>query len=287
MALDQEFDLEDLQRKTQVEAKEMSFLDHIDELRWHLIRMMIAILIFTGLAFVYKDILFDQIIFGPKRPDFWTYRALCDLGQWIYSDDRLCISDFGFKITNITMSGQFTAHIFISLMAGIVLAFPYILWEIWRFIKPALHQKEKSKTQGVVFYGTLLFLTGILFGYYLLSPISVNFMGAYQVSNEVENYISLDSYLSFVTSLTFGSGLLFELPLAIFFLAKMGIISAEFMRKYRSWALIIILVIAAVVTPPDVASQILMTIPIYGLYEIGIWIAQRVENKREAENKTS
>lgn len=285
MALDQDFDLEELQRKTQVEAPEMSFMDHIDVLRWHLIRSMIAVLAFTGLAFAYKDILFDQIIFGPKRTDFWTYTALCDLSHLLYSDDRLCISDFGFKITNITMSGQFTSHIYISLLAGLVLAFPFILWEIWRFIKPALHQKEKSKTRGVVFYGSVLFLLGLLFGYYFLSPISVNFMGAYQVSSEVENYISLDSYLSFVSSLTFGSALLFELPLAIFFLAKMGIIGSEFMKKYRSWALIIILVIAAVVTPPDVASQILMTIPIYGLYEVGIWIAKRVEKKREAETK--
>lgn len=287
MALDQEFDLEELQRTTQVEAKEMSFLDHIDELRKHLVRSMVAVLVFTVFAFIYKDIIFDQIIFGPKRPDFWTYRALCDLSHWIYSDDRLCISDFGFKITNITMSGQFTAHLFISLLAGLIMAFPYMLWEIWRFIKPALHQKEKSNTRGVVFYGTLLFMIGILFGYYLLSPISVNFMGAYQVSKEVENYISLDSYISFVTSLTFGSGLLFELPLAIFFLARMGIISSGLMKKYRSWAFIIILVLSAIVTPPDVASQILMTIPLYGLFELGIWIARRVETKREAENKTT
>lgn len=285
MALDQEFDLEELQRKMQEEPEEMSFLDHIEELRWNIIRSIIAILVGTVLAFVFKDILFDQILFGPKRTDFWTYRALCDLGTWIYSDDRLCITEFGFKITNISMSGQFTSHIFLSLIAGVILAFPYILWEIWRFIKPALHAKERSKTRGVVFYGTLLFLSGLLFGYYFLSPISVNFMGGYQVSKEVENYINLDSYLSFVASLSFGSALLFELPLAIYFLAKIGIISSAFMKNYRSYAFLIILVISAVVTPPDVASQILMTGPIYGLYEIGIWIARRVEKRREQDLK--
>lgn len=285
MALDQEFDLEELQRKMQEEPEEMSFLDHIEELRWNIIRSIVAILVGTTLAFVFKDILFDQILFGPKRTDFWTYRALCDLGHWIYTDDRLCITEFGFKITNISMSGQFTSHIFLSLIAGVILAFPYILWEIWRFIKPALHSKERSKTRGVVFYGTLLFLCGLLFGYYFLSPISVNFMGGYQVSQEVENYINLDSYLSFVASLSFGSALLFELPLAIYFLAKIGIITSAFMKNYRTYAFLIILVISAVVTPPDVASQILMTGPIYGLYEIGIWIARRVEKRRERDLK--
>lgn len=280
MALDQEFDLEELQRKTQEEPEEMTFLDHIEDLRWHLIRSIVVVLGLTILAFIYKDILFDQIIFGPKRLDFWTYRALCDLGTQIYSDDRLCISEFPFRITNISMSGQFTSHIFISFLAGIVLGFPYILWEIWRFVKPALHATEKKKTRGVVFYGTLLFIAGILFGYYFLSPISVNFMGGYRVSEDVENYISLDSYLNFVSSLTFGSGLLFELPLAIFFLAKIGLITADFMKKYRSYAFLAILVISAIVTPPDVASQVLMTLPIYGLYEIGIWIARRVEKRR-------
>jgi len=285
MALDQEYDLEELQRKMQEEPEEMSFLDHIEELRWNIIRSVIAVLVGTVLAFVFKDILFDQILFGPKRTDFWTYRALCDLGQWIYSDDRLCITEFGFKITNISMSGQFTSHIFLSFIAGIILAFPYILWEIWRFVKPALDAKEKAKTRGVVFYGTLLFTSGLLFGYYFLSPISVNFMGSYQVSSEVENYINLDSYLSFVSSLSFGSGLLFELPLAIYFLAKVGIIGSDFMKKYRSYAFLIILVISAIVTPPDVASQILMTGPIYGLYEIGIWIARRVEKRRAQDLK--
>lgn len=286
MALDQEFDLEELQKKTQQEGKEMSFLDHIDELRWHIIRSLLVTIGFSVLAFVRNDILFDQIIFGPKRVDFWTYRMLCDLGQRIYGDDSLCISDFGFKITNITMSGQFTSHMFISFLAGIILAFPYILWEMWRFIKPALNRKEKSKSSGLVFYGTALFLTGLLFGYYFLTPISVNFMGGYSVSPNIENYISLDSYISFVSTLSFGTAVLFELPLIIYFLARMGIITAAFMKKYRSYAFVIILVVAAVVTPPDVLSQIMMTIPLYGLYELGIWIARRVE-KRQAANTLS
>ena len=281
MALDQEFDLDELQKKTQEDAKEMSFLQHIEELRWHIIRSLIAILLFTVLGFIYKDVLFDQLIFGPKRPDFWTYRMLCRIGESIYGDNRMCIEEMSFRITNISMAGQFTSHMFISLMAGLILSFPYILWETWRFIKPALKDTERNKSRGVVFFGSLLFLSGILFGYYFLSPISVNFMGGYSVSPEVENYISLDSYISFVATLTFGAGLLFELPLVIFFLAKMGLITSAFMQKYRSYALLIILLISAVVTPPDIASQVLMTIPIYGLYEVGIWIARGVESRKK------
>lgn len=280
MALDQEFDLEDLQKKTQEESKEMSFLDHLEELRMHIIRSVIAILAFAILAFIYNEILFDVIIFGPKRTDFWTYRALCGIGQSIYGDDRLCIQDFGFKITNISMAGQFTSHMFISLIAGMAMAFPYILFEIWRFVKPALNQNEKSNTGGLVLYGSLLFIAGLLFGYYFLSPVSVNFMGTYTVSKEVENYITLASYINFVSTLSFGSGLLFELPLVVYFLARVGILTADFMRKYRRYAVVVILLISAIVTPPDVASQILMTLPIYGLYELGILIAARVERKR-------
>lgn len=284
MALDQEFDLEELQRKTQEEDKEMSFLDHLEELRMHIIRSVIAILAFAVLAFINNEILFDQILFGPKRTDFWTYRALGDLGYWIYGDDRLVIKEFGFKITNISMSGQFTSHMFISLIAGAIMAFPYILFEVWRFVKPALSNKEKKNTSGLVFYGTLLFVSGLLFGYFFLSPISVNFMGSYSVSKEVENYINLSSYLSFVSTLSFGSGLLFELPLVVYFLAKVGLLTSSFMRKYRRYAVVIILLISAIVTPPDVASQILMTIPIYGLYELGIFIAARVERKNALKN---
>ncbi|TNE80889.1 MAG: twin-arginine translocase subunit TatC [Bacteroidetes bacterium] len=264
----------------------MSFLDHLEELRMHIIRSVIAILAFAVLAFINNDILFDQILFGPKRIDFWTYRALGDLGQMIYGDDRLVIKEFGFDIINITMAGQFTSHMFISIIAGAILAFPYILFEVWRFIKPALNAKEKNNTTGLVFYGTLLFLAGLLFGYYFLSPISVNFMGSYTVSDSIRNQITLSSYLNFVATLSFGSALLFELPMVVYFLAKVGVLTAEFMRKYRRYAVVIILLISAIVTPPDIASQVLMTIPIYGLYELGIFIAARVERKNALKNKT-
>jgi sec-independent protein translocase protein TatC len=287
MPLDQETDIDALARRISQdkEDKEMSFLDHLEELRWHLIRVVVAIFVFALAAFIYHDFLFDTIIFGPKRTDFWTYRALCQLGQLVYNDDSLCITGFSFRITNITMSGQFTSHMFISLMTGLILAFPYALFELWRFIRPALKEKERKSSAGIVFWGSLLFIAGVLFGYYFLSPISINFMGGYSVSGEVENYINLDSYISFVTALTFGSGLMFQLPLLVYFLAKLGILTAAWMKQYRRYAFMVILVVAAIVTPPDVASQILMTIPIYGLYEVGILIARNVEKSNAKSEK--
>lgn len=278
MALDQEFDIDKIDPNTG--QPEMSFLDHVEELRWHLIRSIIAVLALSVLAFLNKKILFDQIIFGPKRLDFWTYETLCKLGRWLNNNDVLCIDSFTFKITNISMTGQLTSHMFIALIAGIIMAFPYILWEVWRFVKPALHPEERKKSSGLVIYGSLLFLLGILFGYFIISPISVSFMGGYSISPEIENYINLSSYISFVSALTFGTGIMFELPLLIYFLAKLGLITADFMRKYRRYAFLIILVIAAIITPPDVASQIILTIPIYSLYEIGIGLAARIEKQR-------
>ncbi len=284
MALDQEFDLEELQRKTQSgEGGEMSFLEHLEELRWHLVRSIAVILGFSILAFVFNQILFDVILFGPKRTDFWTYRALCDLGQFIYEDDRLCITEFGFRITNITMAGQFTSHLMISLVAGLAMGFPYVLFELWRFVSPALSKSERKNSRGLVFYGSVLFALGIAFGYFILSPVSVNFMGSYRVSDEVENFINLQSYLTFVATLSVGSGILFQLPMVVYFLARIGLVTSDLMKKYRRYALLIILILSAIITPPDVASQILLTVPIFGLYQLGIRIARRVERNKAAE----
>lgn len=283
MPLDQEFDIDNIPLQ-ETEDKEMSFLDHIEDLRGHLVRSVIAVLFFTTLAFIGKSFIFDTLIFGPKNADFFTYRVLCELSQSIYHDDRLCITDVGFIVSNITMSGQFTQHLFVSFIAGIIAAFPYILWEVWRFIRPALKRSERRYATGIVFYGSILFTLGILFGYYLLSPISINFMGAYKVSEQVTNEINLESYISFVATLTLGTGLLFELPMVIYFFAKLGLITANFMKKYRRYAFVIILIIAAVVTPPDVASQIVVTIPLYALYELSILVAARVERNNILKN---
>lgn len=256
----------------------MHFLDHLEALRWHLVRSAAAIVIMAIAAFTNKEILFDKIILAPKYPDFLTYRVLCKLSDKLGID--MCITEVPFNLININISGQFTTHIFVSLTAGFIMAFPYFIWELWRFIKPALSQKERSFSRGVVFFTSLLFLIGILFGYFVISPLSVNFLGSYQISETVTNQISLDSFISTITILTFSCGLVFELPIVVFFLSKIGIISPQFMRQYRKHAMVINLIIAAFITPsPDVASQLLVAIPLFLLYEVSIWVSAMVYKK--------
>ncbi len=274
MALDQE-------NQQIPEEKEMSFFDHIDALRGHLFRSALAILIFGVTAFVNKHILFDVIIFGPTHIDFWTYRMFCKLSLLLAGNDEYCIKEMGFTLKNITMSGQFTQHIFVAFIAGIVLAFPYIIFEIWRFIKPALNTNEKKYAKGIVFFVSMLFFIGVLFGYFLLSPLSINFLGSYRVSDLVSNEVNIESYISFISTLTLATGLVFELPMLVYFLAKIGILGSKWMRKNRKYAIIVILLLAGILTPsPDVASQIMMFIPLYSLYEISIFVAKRVEKNK-------
>lgn len=262
-------------------GREMTFFDHIDELRGHIIRSVLSILILAVIAFFNKYLLFDVIIFGPVHTDFWTYRVLCDLSLSLTGSDTYCIKEMGFVLSNISMSGQFTEHLFVSFVAGLILAFPYILWEVWRFIKPALNKKEISYARGLVFFSSLLFFTGILFGYYFLSPLSINFLGSYKVSELVSNEINLDSYVSFIATLTFATGLIFEMPMLVYFLSKIGILGSTWMRRNRRYAVVVILVLAGLLTPsPDIASMVLMFIPLYGLYEMSIMVAKGVELNR-------
>lgn len=263
------------------DTKEMTFFDHIDELRSHLVRSVIAILIGAVTAFFNKYILFDIIIFGPMRTDFFSYRILCKLSYWAKGTDEYCVKSIDFALKNIDMTGQFTQHLWIAFIAGIIIAFPYILWQLWRFIKPALNKKEISYARGLVFFSSVLFFIGIAFGYFFLTPVSVSFMGSYQVSALVSNEINLESYISFVSTITFACGLMFEMPILVYFLVKIGILSARIMGKYRKHALVVILVLAAILTPsPDMASQILMAIPLYALFEMSIFIAKGVEKNK-------
>lgn len=258
---------------------EMSFLEHLEVLRWHLVRSTAVILVMATVAFVFKGFVFDDVILAQKEADFWTYELFCKISHLIGRGDDLCMNDIKFTVFNITMSGQFTVHIMTSLVAGLVLGFPYILYEVWRFISPALAKKEKRYARSLVFSGSLLFMTGILFGYYFVSPLSVQFLGNYQVSESVPNQIDLKSFISTVTTVTLVCGLVFELPLIVYFLSKMGLITPEFMRKYRKHAIVITLVLSAIITPPDVSSQVLLTIPLLILYEFSIFISKRVNKK--------
>lgn len=261
---------------------EMTFLQHLEELRWHFIRSFAAVLIAAIAAFIFKDIVFDKVIFGPRTPDFFTNRMLCKLGKLINSQ-RLCINSNANQLQNIHMTGQFLTHIKISIIAGIVAVFPYIFYEFWKFINPALYESEKKITSGAVFYSSSLFLLGILFGYYVISPLSVHFLENYRVSDKVINEINLMSYISIVATIVLASGILFELPVVIYFLSKIGVVTPDFLKKYRKHSIIIILALSAIITPPDVFSQILVSFPLIALYEISISISRRIYRKQEEE----
>ena len=254
----------------------MSFLDHLEIFRWHLIRSAIAVLFFAIIAFIFKDIVFDVILLGPKDPNFPTYKALCAISQYLRLEDALCLKESPFTLMNITMSGQFSTHVTTSIFAGFIVAFPYVFWEFWRFIRPALHVNESTMARGIVFFSSVLFLLGVLFGYYVIAPLSVNFLGSYQVSSSVANQITLSSFISTVTTVSFANGIIFELPILVYFLTKIGLLTPEFMRVYRKHAILVILILAAVITPPDVTSQILVSLPLIVLYEISIKISARV-----------
>ncbi len=262
---------------------EMSFLEHLEELRWHLIRSAIAVISMATLAFIFKKIIFDGIIFAPKTSDFITYRALCSLSQNLGAGDALCINDFAFELINIDMPGQFSIHIWTSIIAGIILAFPYIVWEFWKFLKPALYPHEQKQARGMVFYISMLFIIGVLFGYFLLTPLSIQFLGNYSISDQVTNRINLRSFISTVSLVTLSCGIVFELPVVIYFLSKIGIVTPNFLRKYRKHALVVILVLSAIITPPDIMSQLLVSMPLFILYEISIKISENVYKKLSSD----
>lgn len=260
--------------------KEMTFWDHLDELRWHLVRSAAAMLILAVVAFVNRRFIFDGIILWPNDPQFPTNRFFCWFGRTFHLGD-LCFESMKLNLINYNMAGQFLTHMYTSIIAGMVVATPYIVWEIWSFLKPALKPNERKYSRAAVAIITGLFLLGVSFGYFLIVPLTVNFFGNYFVSSTVVNQIALSSYISTVVSATVASGVVFELPVFVYFLTKVGLISAAFLKRTRKYTLIIILTIAAVITPPDVFSQILVTIPLYGLFEFSIWIASRIDRKRE------
>jgi sec-independent protein translocase protein TatC len=261
--------------KEKKKDKEMSFWEHLEELRWHIIRSFAVVLVLAVVAFINREIVFDYVILAPKDSSFITSRLLCKLAELI-SAPGLCIDTLSLEIINITMSGQFLIHMYISIAAGLILGFPYVLWEIWRFVKPALKSKEKKYSGGAVLIMSLLFLLGIFFSYFLIVPLTLNFLGTYQVSDFVENRITLRSYINTVVSLTFAVGLVFELPVLVYFFTKIGVMTPAFMKKNRKYALVIILIISAIITPADIFSQIMVAIPLYGLYEISIGVSKRV-----------
>ena len=259
---------------------EMSFLDHVEVLRWHLIRSFCAIIFFSFISFVFKAFIFDSILLAPRNPDFVTYKILCSISQAFGFGDFLCLKESPFSVLNLSMAGQFSTHLTVSIFSGFIISFPYIFWEFWRFIKPALYENEVKSARGIVFFSSLLFFLGVFFGYYVVSPLSINFLGSYQVSEIVSNQISLVSYINTVTTVCLANGIIFELPILVYFLTKIGIVSPIFLKKYRRHALILTLILSAIITPPDITSQVLVSFPLIILYEISIKIAANIYKKQ-------
>ncbi len=274
-----------LESKEKVKVGEMSFLDHLEELRWHIIRSLIVIMVLAVFAFIIRDFIFQEIIFKPKMPDFWTNRMFEKLSILLGSD-ALKINQKELQLINIKLPGQFTMSMWAAMIAGLIMAAPVVFWEFWKFIKPALYDNEKKVANGAVFYTTALFVIGILFGYYLIVPLSIQFFSSYSISPEVSNQINITSYISMVMSIVFASGVVFLLPVFSYSLSKVGLITPEFMRTYRKHAIVVLVLLAAIITPPDIFSQILVAIPLVLLYEVSIFISARVvRNKERKERK--
>jgi sec-independent protein translocase protein TatC len=251
----------------------MSFLEHLEELRWRLVRMAICIFLVGTILFVFQEWIMNTIFLSMSKKEFVTFRLLC---EWFH----VCVSEIPVRFQSQEMSGQFSYAMMMSIMGGVVLSFPFIFYQIWAFVKPGLRVNEKKTTKGIVFWVSILFFVGILFGYFIVAPLCVQFFGTYQISGQIENIFTVNSYISTILSTVFYSGLLFLLPVVTYIFASLGVITPEFLRKYRKHAVVAVLILAAVITPPDVISQILVSIPILLLYEIGIIVALRVVRNR-------
>ncbi len=268
--------------------KEMSFLDHLEELRWHIVRSVFAIAIFMVVAFIFTPWIFQNIIFAPARIDFPTFKWLCQLGHLIGKED-LCFEQFPFKVQSRYLTGQFTMQVLAAFVIGFIISFPYVFWEIWRFVKPGLRQNEMKNSRGAVTAVSFLFMLGISFGYFILCPMMTLFFSTYSISDVIVNEFDITSYVSTFIALVFGSGLLFQLPVVVYFMTRIGLLTPTFMRTYRRHAIVVILIIGAIVTPPDPLSQVLISIPLFLLYEISIFISAYVvrQKRKEAEKEAS
>ncbi|MFZ4752676.1 MAG: twin-arginine translocase subunit TatC [Chitinophagaceae bacterium] len=265
--------------------QEMGFVDHLEALRWHVVRSAVVMFGCAIIAFVFIGEIFDNIILAPTKSSFPSYKWLCWLGEQI-KIDSLCLGDVEISFQNTQLSGQFMMSFSSAFVFGFIAAFPYIIWELWRFIKPALSIRELKHARGLIFWVSLLFFFGVSFGYFIITPYTVNFFAGYTLSEQFQNIIKIDDYLDTLIGLVLGTGLVFELPVLVYFLSKLGILTPKFMNTYRKYAVVFILILAAVITPPDVFSQIIVTIPLWILYEISIFISARVEKdrlKRERE----
>ncbi|TXD52849.1 MULTISPECIES: twin-arginine translocase subunit TatC [unclassified Polaribacter] len=268
------------------QQKEMSFLGHLEELRWHLVRSASAIFIFAIIFFIFAEQVYDHFLLAHLKPDFFTYRLFCDFFSLFGVESDFCSVNFAEKkLQSIKVTSQLMNSIWSSFILGVIVSFPYLLWEVWRFVSPGLTKNEIKRSRGFIFIASFLFFLGVLFSFYVIAPISINFLYNYQITDSIENSFTLESHIGLVTNMLLGVSILFELPVLIYFLTKIGLITPEFLKKYRKHALVVVLIVAAIITPPDVASQVIVAIPILFLYEIGIIVSRRVIKNQEKNAK--
>ena len=267
---------------------EMSFVDHLEALRWHLVRAVLVWLVAVIAIFTQIDWVFDNIVYAPARSTFVSYRALCDFSHWLHLGQALCMPAVNIELQGNTISGPFMSAISISVMGGLIIAFPYLFWELWRFIKPALSAKEVKYSRGSILWVSICFFSGAAFGYFLLAPFTFNFLGSFKLGT-TGAYIyrpTLDDYIDTLNNIILGCGIAFELPIMAYVLGKIGLISGDFLRKYRKYAFVVILILAAVITPsPDWTSQIIVSIPLLILYELSVLIVAKIDRQKEKEEK--
>ena len=262
------------------EEREMSFLEHLEELRWHVVRSLLVLVILTVTCFFFIQRIYDEVIFAPSKLSFPTFQWLCKMGNLINLEETLCIKELPMSVINRTMMGQFSMALVSSFVIAFIVGFPYVAWEIWRFIKPGLHSKERKYSRGAVAAISFMFMCGVCFGYFIMSPMAVYFFSNFQLSESIDNQFDVTSYVTTIVTLAFGSGLLFQLPIVVYFLTQVGIVTPEFLRQYRKHAIVIILVIGAIVTPPDPISQTMISIPLFFLYEFSIFISRYVTRRK-------
>lgn len=256
------------------EEKNMSFLQHLEELRWRLVRCAVVIIGLAVFLWWNQEWIMNNIFLSMSKPEFFTFKFFCE------NLNFMCVEEIPIKMQSTTMSGQFSYALWMSFLGGVVIGFPFIFYQLWSFVKPGLKTNEKQMVKGIVLYVSLLFFIGILFGYFIVAPMSVQFFGTYQITKTIDNNININNYMSTILSTVFYSGLFFLLPVVAYLFAKLGLITADFLKKYRKHAIVAVLILAAIITPPDMISQIIVSIPILVLYEIGILVVRRVEKSR-------
>lgn len=271
-------------RRQKQDKSEMSFVDHLEDLRGHLFRSLLAIAAGAIVIGVYNKFFIKNILMGPTHQDFPTYSFLCKMGRSLGLGNSLCMKEVGVKMQSTVVGGQFSMFFTIIFVGGFIIAFPYVFWEFWKFVKPALTKKELQRTRGVIFWVSLLFFSGVLFGYYVIAPYTVNFFASFQLDDNIENRWTITSYIQTLVPLILGTGLAFQLPLVMYFLSKIGIVTAGFLRGVRKYAIVIILIIAGIITPPDIISQVIVTLPLLLLYEISIWLCASSEKQQAIED---